>query len=303
MWKESFRIGINSIDKQHKELFDKTGELLKKVNSGVDKLCDQCVSAILYLKDYAVKHFADEEAYQKSIRYSAFDEHKKQHEKFIQTVLDHEKKMVESEFDAKSVKEFTGMLVTWLIYHVADSDQKIGKFKSGEAVVCNLPETAEDHSEIVCTCMTDTLNMMAGLDERNIKLVQSCSESFKNAVVVELDLVGDISGYITYVYPVHFIKNFVNAVMNYMPEKIGDLEISALYELSNIVSDNICKAIYKTEGLFCETTPPSLSNFFEYHHDERIYIETELGVVEADIVVEYMSDYQKGGKQRALSVR
>jgi hemerythrin len=128
MWKESLCIGVEGIDEQHKALFDKTEELLKNVNSGVDNHKQECIAAILFLKDYAVKHFQDEEAYQKSIDYPEYEEHKELHESFIQTVLSHEKKMAESDFAEKHVKEFTGTLVAWLVYHVSNTDQKIGQY-------------------------------------------------------------------------------------------------------------------------------------------------------------------------------
>jgi CheY-specific phosphatase CheX len=212
-------------------------------------------------------------------------EHKKEHEKFIRTVLEHEQKMTAANFDEKTVKEFTGMLVTWLVYHVADSDQKVAQFKAGiipqaQAAVGN------NHSEMVCNSVMNTLNMMAGLEENSIHLINSNDHEEEDSIAVEVDLVGDITGYITYVYPVAFIKNLVYSVMNYMPEAVEDLELSALFELSNIVSDNICKQILKSEGATCSVTPPALSNILDFNPDERIYIDTGLGIVEADIVVD-----------------
>ena len=128
MWNESFRIGVENIDRQHKELFKKTEELLIEVRNESVEYADRkekCISTILFLKDYAVKHFADEEAYQISINYKDFDAHKKLHEKFVETVLQHEKKLTESDFAKTDVSEFAEMLVAWLLYHVVDADKKI----------------------------------------------------------------------------------------------------------------------------------------------------------------------------------
>ncbi|MCL2634199.1 MAG: hemerythrin family protein [Oscillospiraceae bacterium] len=125
MWKDSFCIGVEVIDRQHKELFDKTEELLSEVRNNGMKYKDKCISTILFLKDYAVKHFADEEAYQISINYKDYDAHKKLHDKFVQTVLKHEKKMEASNFAESDVREFVDALVAWLLYHVVDADKKI----------------------------------------------------------------------------------------------------------------------------------------------------------------------------------
>jgi len=125
MWQETFCIGMDIIDKQHRELFQKTEELLNEVRDNSVKNKEKIVSMILFLKGYAVNHFADEEAYQLSIGYKGYDEHKKLHEKFVKTVLEHEKKMVDSDFAEKDVKEFTDTLAAWLLYHVIDADKKI----------------------------------------------------------------------------------------------------------------------------------------------------------------------------------
>jgi len=367
MWKEKFRIGVSCIDLQHQELFAKTGELLREVNDSVDKHRDTCISTILFLKGYAVKHFADEEKYQKSIRYVNFDEHKKQHEKFIRTVLDHEQKMLAADFDAKSVKAFTGMLVTWLVYHVTDSDQKVGQYKpeaaqaawsaqAAQAVLAaqssqaalsalsspaglssqaarstqsspaglsshavrstqsspaaqstqsaqpsqaamsststqapgGLPaEFGHNHSDMVYRGVLDTLNTMADIEQDSIKLVDICEETFADSVAIEVALSGEVTGYMTFVYPVPMIKKLIFALMNYVPDNVGELELSALFELSNIVGENICGRISRAEGFTADTRPPVLINMHDETPDERILLDTGIGVIETDIVLEH----------------
>ena len=286
MWKESFRIGVELVDTQHKELFQKIGELLKGINASVEKNKQECIRAILFLKDYSVKHFAEEEAYQKSIGYPEFESHRGQHEKFIRTVLDHEKNMIKSDFDEKDVKEFTGMLIAWLLYHVADSDQKIGRYarKVKEAVQT---ETLHTHSDIIASSAFDVLTKMAGLDEAVMKKAGAHDETFDDSVAIEIELAGDISGYITYAYPVSFVKGLVNAMMGYTPEAIDDLEISVLFELSNIISGNACGHIANEKGILCDIKPPFLTNKLDVKPEESVALDTGIGIVGADIVIEY----------------
>ena len=71
----------NKLDTEHKELFhiaDEAYHLLKE--EFVPDKFDHIVSIILELKEYAVKHFADEEEYMLSIRYKKFFEQKTEHE-------------------------------------------------------------------------------------------------------------------------------------------------------------------------------------------------------------------------------
>ena len=125
MWKDEYCIGVDVIDTQHKALFAKTAELAEKLEEGLEKNKQSIIEGILFLKQYALQHFADEEAYQKSINYSGFNEHKAQHKSFIQTLLQHERALKASNFAEGDVQALMKVLSNWLVFHVANSDQKI----------------------------------------------------------------------------------------------------------------------------------------------------------------------------------
>jgi len=125
MWKEEFRIGNDVVDGQHKTLFEKAAELEGSINAGFDEKKASIIETIIFLKNYALKHFADEEAFAQSVNYPGFNEHQAQHKAFIQTVLAHEKEMKESDFSEDSVKKFSQTLKLWLLFHVTNSDRKI----------------------------------------------------------------------------------------------------------------------------------------------------------------------------------
>ena len=277
MWKESLRIGVDLIDEQHKELFRITGELLKEFRGGGEHK-ETCASTVLFLKNYAIKHFSEEEAYQKSVGYQGFDEHVKLHDKFRETVFRHEQKMLASDYADKDVKEFTGMLIAWLLYHISDADQKFGKVPA---------ETPREHGAIISDSVCDTLRKMAGFDDRLMKPAEARGETADGAFVVEIGLTGDISGYIAFVYPLGFIKNLIQAVMGFIPEAIDELEISVLFEASNIISGNICGQIAKSKGIVCDITTPYSSQRPSVRPDERIALDTGKGIVEVDMTIKY----------------
>jgi len=289
MWKDSLCTGVEIIDTQHKELFKKTEELMKAVNSTGADSKEKCISTVLFLKDYAVRHFKDEEAYQQSISYPDFPAHKKLHEKFIGTVLSHEKKMVESDFSDKDVKEFIGMLVAWLLYHVADSDQKVGKAAAaGADVVAAAPAVrTQSHSEIVANSICDVLNKMAGLNRQSMARVKELADDPEGEITIEMTLEGDVSGYIALAYPIPFIKNLILEMMNFTPDDIYELEMSALFETSGIIVDTICQHIAKEKSIVCHASPPFVTERLDIHPDERIALDTGIGFMEADIVINY----------------
>ena len=281
IWKETLRIGVDSIDEQHIQLFAKTEELMDEVqNNGADSK-QKYISILRFLKDYAFNHFADEEAYQKSIGYKDFAEHKKLHEKFLQTVLGQEKKLIASDFAEKDIKELTGMLATWLLYHIADADQTYANESAVKA------KSYDSHGAIIYGSICDVLNKMAGFDIQAIKKVEKHNETFDDSLVIEVEFSGDISGYIALVYPVMFIKNLIDSMMGFMPEAIEELELSALFEASNIISGTICRQIAAAKGIFCDIGPPSLLQRLQICPQERIALDTGKGIIEVDTEIIY----------------
>jgi hemerythrin-like metal-binding protein len=284
MWRDSFRIGVAVIDEQHKELFAKTEELLRAIQeSKAGRLVhkEKCISTVLFLKDYAVRHFADEEAYQKQIGCKDFEAHKAMHVKFVQAVLSHEKSMVESDFGEKEVRSFAGMLAAWLLYHVADADQKIGKeTKKAETLYC--------HNEIVLNSFCHVLSKIAGIDSNDVKEAQTQKMQTEDSVTVGVGLIGGATGFINFIYSAEFVKNLIYSMMSFRPESIGDLEISALFEASNIISANICGKISKAENIVCDITAPFIAKgSSNAPHKEIIAIDTGIGIIETEIIINY----------------
>jgi len=125
VWKDEYRIGVEHIDGQHQNLFAKTGEFESIVNSGVAENKQAVIDIIVFLKGYALNHFADEENYSKSIDYADFNEHQSQHKAFIQTLLQQEKALKNSDFSTETVEKLLQTLKVWLLFHVTNSDRRI----------------------------------------------------------------------------------------------------------------------------------------------------------------------------------
>ncbi|RQD68872.1 MAG: hemerythrin [Tindallia sp. MSAO_Bac2] len=133
MWKERYRIGVEIIDEQHKELFQRVQEFLAVINGteaweGRKRKVEETMG---FMEEYAVKHFTDEENLFQEIKYPDAEAHKKAHEEFAKMVKEY-KVRFEDGMKEEDVQEFGGRLMSWLIMHVGKEDQKLGEFINRE---------------------------------------------------------------------------------------------------------------------------------------------------------------------------
>lgn len=133
VWRESLCTGVQAIDAQHRQLFAQVGALIDEVRASGTLQKERCLAAVALLKEYALTHFADEEAHMKAIGYPDLVAHKQLHALFVHMVDDHEKKMEQSGFAGQEVREFAGMMVAWLNYHIPQADQRFAGFGQRQA--------------------------------------------------------------------------------------------------------------------------------------------------------------------------
>ncbi|WP_423229824.1 bacteriohemerythrin [Clostridium aceticum] len=130
MWKEKYKIGVPIVDQQHEELFKRVSDFIHTVQKkGVwEEKIDKVKETMVFMQEYVVVHFDDEEMYQEKIQYPDLDEHKQKHIQFKEAVGNYVKRFNEEGYSEELVQEFSGKLVAWLIMHVAAMDQKIGEY-------------------------------------------------------------------------------------------------------------------------------------------------------------------------------
>lgn len=245
LWKEQYRIGIDEIDTQHKKLFSMTETFLKTINSDISNENKQeCINAILFLKQYVVVHFDAEEKFQEAIKYSGREEHKGIHKKFIKTVLENEKKMTASDFASNDVKNFAGMLTAWLIYHVADADQKIVK-------KAQTHQTKEDASEVIDSNLTDlayasiksVLKLLAGISPEDILKTPNL---FEGELCIAVNVTGDIRGTIEFICEKKFAFKIMHIMTSTEVDEVDNFVFAALAEIIGIIVEDIMKKLKKT---------------------------------------------------------
>lgn len=252
MWKESYRIGIDSIDQQHQELFAMVKNLLGIVARPPEDVQAQCVQSIAFLKDYVVRHFADEEAYQRELGYSGHEAHREIHRGFVTKVLAFERQMVDSNFATPVVKQFVGLLVAWLIHHVTSEDLRYADLaKSRPLQSQGKAETYRDSFE---QSMRDVFSTMTGaaVEEVTQGLPQQPDQLF-----VRVGLLGQQQGEVVFAFPSATTFSIIQAMTFMEVDAVDEMVISALCEISNIVSGTAA-SVLAGSGIACDITTPSL---------------------------------------------
>ena len=129
IWKDEYKIGVELVDDQHRELFKRLGDFIQTVRSDKEesKKKIEVEKTLNFMGEYVVTHFDAEEALQKKYNYPGFENHHQIHEDFKAEVAEFQQEYRENKFDEDFVMEFSGRLLTWLINHVASTDQDIGE--------------------------------------------------------------------------------------------------------------------------------------------------------------------------------
>ena len=125
VWREEYNIGVEAIDREHQQLFRIINRLFafreeQKDNQWI------CQEGIKYFKGHTIQHFADEEAYMKSIGDEGLKRHQGIHRGFRENTLPIlEQELVATGYSEDAMEHFLGVCAGWLIGHTLTEDQAI----------------------------------------------------------------------------------------------------------------------------------------------------------------------------------
>lgn len=129
-WRDSFNIGVEVIDKAHRELFSIIRKLidLSKDDMNSPKSRRACEEGIKFFKNYVVVHFSQEEEYMRSINYKHYLAHKRRHDIMkYDTIPALEQRLNDENFSRESIAHFYDVCIGWLTTHIAIEDSAIIK--------------------------------------------------------------------------------------------------------------------------------------------------------------------------------
>jgi hemerythrin len=134
-WKDSFSVQVHSIDTQHQRLFELGRELYnlsKLSNQGIDNY-DRIMNILIEMKDYTIYHFKYEETLMERFNYEKKDEHKVEHDQFIEKINE----LLSADIDGAQKKTIMDALVfiaDWIEKHILKKDMQYAPLMAEQRV-------------------------------------------------------------------------------------------------------------------------------------------------------------------------
>lgn len=126
MWKDSYLIGVDQIDQQHKQLVLTLQDLLDCLHcEDDDEARTRCKQTMAFMKSYAVVHFSAEEMYQETIGYPDRAAHKKLHDDFAVQLREYEFELMRENYSREATRRLSEILTRWWIWHIVKEDHKM----------------------------------------------------------------------------------------------------------------------------------------------------------------------------------
>lgn len=118
-WSESYAIGIENIDQQHRYLFD----LFKQLQDVNER--SQFEACFMKVYRYTREHFSAEEKIMKEHHYPKYEYHCQLHNKLLFKFNELAQKVI-NDFSYK--EELITFLGDWLVFHIVGEDMELGTF-------------------------------------------------------------------------------------------------------------------------------------------------------------------------------
>jgi hemerythrin len=126
-WTADLAVGVEAIDRQHRELFERVNALLLAVGGRAEQ---EVARAIRFLEQYTEEHFADEEALMASVACPESGEHRAQHRTFRSKLEVLAQEFSRSGFTAELRQRLERDVCEWLWLHVRKTDRALGQLLS-----------------------------------------------------------------------------------------------------------------------------------------------------------------------------
>lgn len=118
-WLPEYSVGVKEINDQHKKLIAMIARLHEAISvNHTKKILKEVISGLI---DYSKYHFTTEEKYFDQFKYEKTEEHKIEHQAFIERINEIQSNLNTNEITLSF--ELIDYLEDWLIEHIMGSDQ------------------------------------------------------------------------------------------------------------------------------------------------------------------------------------
>jgi hemerythrin len=132
-WTNDLSSGIEEIDLQHKELIRQVNAFLTATRKGRGK--EEISNLIVFLKEYVLKNFSEEEKHMLNSDYPGYSTHKHEHAMFINDLSDIEKEFLTHGVSSYFLIQVQKKLCNWIGDHLCEVDKKMADyFKSSSSI-------------------------------------------------------------------------------------------------------------------------------------------------------------------------
>jgi hemerythrin len=128
-WSDSFAVGVEAIDRQHRELFARIDGLMSAMSQAKGR--EVVADLLLFLGEYVQVHFADEEELMRRRGYPGLEGHVAQHRGFAATFAQLRERLSQSGPTVALTIELNNKVCGWAVKHVLGSDRALGAFLQG----------------------------------------------------------------------------------------------------------------------------------------------------------------------------
>ena len=125
-WQETYSIGIEAIDQQHRKWIDIINSLHDSLIKG-EKVSEITLEILDEMIDYCNYHFSFEEEYMERIGYPGFGVHKRIHGDFLNDLRQYRADEKSGNFVLNT--RLMKTLMNWLTDHIMTEDKKIQSFQ------------------------------------------------------------------------------------------------------------------------------------------------------------------------------
>lgn len=128
-WSDSLLIGVEAIDSQHRSLFEKLKDIERATAAGDGHRIAEDI--IAFMDTYVAEHFEMEEALMERVGYPDLEEHRRQHQLFIDKSIEFE--LDKHIGDVSLPKSMLTFFSEWLVEHVSVVDKRIAAYIQAKA--------------------------------------------------------------------------------------------------------------------------------------------------------------------------
>lgn len=253
-------IGVAEIDDEHKRLFELIGEVDTALKADADSV-STAMALLNELKQYAVTHFAHEEAYMASIHDPELPRQQKEHQAFVGKVNSYRFSDITDETARELILELLEYLSKWLMGHILGSDILIGqldasskpgipvftdKFKTG------IPMIDEEHKTLFDIIGKIYKAIEADLVHDKFDLILDILDELKEYTIVhfadEENYMKEI-GYEGLSQQVILHEKFIETLNEVNLDHVDDNQEEYLYEVLNFLQNWLVNHILKVDKL------------------------------------------------------